>query len=109
MAPNEIQSIVIRRLVAEITRDEPVMDALDNACLAIPDVRPMIFAQATVQKLHEMRKFRHFLRHAYAVSLDGDRLKFLTTRWRQMFPAVKQDLKIFKDALLEIAEAIENP
>lgn len=43
---------------------------LDSATLEIPGVRPALLEKDTARDLHELRGFRHFLRHAYAVELD---------------------------------------
>jgi hypothetical protein len=44
------------------------------AGLAIPGVRPAIFSERTREDLDELRKFRHFFRHAYALDLRADKL-----------------------------------
>ena len=44
------------------------------AGLAIPGVRPAIFSERTREALDELRKFRRFFGHAYALDLRADKL-----------------------------------
>lgn len=50
---------------------------LDAAALEVPDQRPALLSASTVHALHELRSFRHFVRHGYAASLDPARLSRL--------------------------------
>ncbi len=52
------------------------------------------------QAADELRRFRHFLRHAYGAPLDFDRLRTLASSWRDTEPALEADLEQF-DAFLE--------
>ena len=39
--------------------------------LEVPGVRPAIIPASIMSELHELRKFRHFFRNAYALDLDA--------------------------------------
>lgn len=57
--------------------------------------------------LHDLRAFRHFVRHAYAVELDPERLADLQRRSAALRPGLEEDLDRLDDWLRELAEAVE--
>lgn len=50
---------------------------LGAMALDVEGVRPAVLSAATLASLRRLLGFRHFFRHAYAVSLDGGRLEEL--------------------------------
>lgn len=48
---------------------------LNRMGLIIPGIRPALLASDTIQKLHYLRTFRHFFRHAYGVALDYQKVE----------------------------------
>ena len=46
------------------------LDLLAQMRLEVPGVRPAIVPESVMPGLHELRKFRHFFRNAYALDLD---------------------------------------
>lgn len=76
---------------------------LDAAALAIESVRPGLLQPATVAALHDLRAFRHFVRHAYAVELDARRLADLQRRTQSLRPALEADLDQLDQWLAEVA------
>lgn len=53
---------------------------LDTASLTIEGVREPLLPETTGIALHDLRAFRHFVRHGYAVDLDPGRLADLQGR-----------------------------
>jgi len=47
------------------------LDLLAQMQLEVPGVRPAIVPEGFTPELHELRKFRHFFRNAYALELDA--------------------------------------
>jgi hypothetical protein len=47
------------------------LDLLAQMRLEVPGVRPAIIPESVMPELHELRKFRHFCRNAYALDLDA--------------------------------------
>jgi hypothetical protein len=47
---------------------------LADAAIAIPGVRPALFSPEGLAEWDALLRFRHFLRHAYVVNLDGEKL-----------------------------------
>ncbi len=81
---------------------------LDAAELTIEGVRPPLLNAGTVAALHELRAFRHFVRHAYAVELDAGRLADLQNRSARLRPALDADLDRLDDWLGRIASALDS-
>lgn len=50
-------------------------EILTDAGSAVPGLRPAAYPAEAASDWHDLRRFRHFLRHAYAVELDADRLR----------------------------------
>lgn len=65
------------------------------AILAIPGIRPAIFGEQTREALDELRKFRHFFRHAYALDLRSDKLERVLAFFISGHPAIDLDLQGF--------------
>lgn len=78
---------------------------LEAAALTIDRVRPPLLAPTTVAALHDLRAFRHFVRHAYAVELDGDRLADLQRRTAALRPRLEADLDRLDRWLGEVARS----
>jgi predicted nucleotidyltransferase len=55
------------------------------ACMVVPGVRPNIVRADIRGSLDELRKFRHFFRHAYALDLRSDKL----ARFSRCSPALR--------------------
>ena len=47
---------------------------LADAALVIPGVRPALFAPGALADWDALLRFRHFLRHAYVLGLDAEKL-----------------------------------
>jgi hypothetical protein len=50
---------------------------LEASALEIPEVRPAMVSQESLARLRRLLGFRHFFRHAYAVSFDAKQLEAL--------------------------------
>ncbi len=81
---------------------------LQNAGLEIEQVRPPILRPASLAAADELRRFRHFLRHAYAASLDPERVARVAASWTSAFASVDADLDGFRDFLRRLAESLER-
>lgn len=81
---------------------------LDSAALELDGIRPALLSRQTVEQLHELRSFRHFVRHAYAVELDGRRLEDLRQIAVGFFPDLERELDRLDEWLASISEAISE-
>lgn len=81
---------------------------LDAAALRIEGIRPPLLANATVVALHDLRAFRHFVRHAYAVELDAGRMADLQRRSAALRPDLETDLDRLDAWLGELARAVDD-
>ncbi len=81
---------------------------LDDAALEIPTTRPALLGRATVRALHDLRTFRHFVRHAYAVELASDRLVDLQGRAHRLRAPLLADLTALDAWLAQIAAQLDD-
>ena len=78
---------------------------LDSAALEVPGVRPALLRPSTVLALHELRAFRHFVRHGYATPLDALRLTSLREHAIQLRPQLETDLGDLEAWLSALADS----
>jgi hypothetical protein len=81
---------------------------LDDMALDIEGVRPRILSDAALDPLRRLLAFRHFFRHAYAVTLDGDRLGQLRTDAESALAAIGPDLDRLDAFLAELAARVSD-
>lgn len=65
------------------------------AALAVPGIRPAIFGQGVRDALDELRKFRHFFPHAYALDLRADKLDRVIELFIPAYPLIDKELVAF--------------
>jgi len=65
------------------------IETIRHATRSLPQIRPAIFDAQRRESLDELRRFRHFFRHAYALSLRHAKLR----RVLDLFPALHADLE----------------
>jgi len=73
---------------------------LRDATLELPDVRPAILRASLFASLFELLRFRQFVRHAYTVNWDVERLRALADGAITVWPEVRQNLETFRRHLL---------
>ncbi len=72
---------------------------LTDAALELPGVRPAILTADAVLHWNHLRRFRHFLRHAYAVDLDPEHLSNNVRHLRDAVTETAAPLRALIDAL----------
>ncbi|MCA9517970.1 MAG: hypothetical protein KC635_23685 [Myxococcales bacterium] len=79
---------------------------LSDMTLELPGLRPAVLAARTADELAVLLRFRHFVRHAYAVAWDPTRLSDVVSATARVWPAVDRDLRAFlaflDDVLAEV-------
>jgi hypothetical protein len=81
---------------------------LHSMALAIPEVRPAFLAPETYTALRKLLAFRHFFRHAYAVSLDRAQLADLRRVAVDARGWLGRDLDAADAFLAELATALRG-
>lgn len=71
---------ILERVARQVEGSVPIgsdwhKSLLDAAALELEGIRPPLLGRDTVRALHELRAFRHFLRHAYSVELEPAELR----------------------------------
>jgi hypothetical protein len=75
-------------------------ELLDGMAIDVRGVRPAVLADATLRLMHEGRKFRHVVRHKYALELRrADVAKNLALA-RRLVPAFARDYRRFAARML---------
>ena len=74
-------------------------ELIDRMTMDIERVRPRFLSDETAQLLHRLRSFRHFFRHAYRVTLDGDEIQINVGRVRQVHALLLADVAAFVAAI----------
>ncbi|MCC6623762.1 MAG: hypothetical protein IT385_21060 [Deltaproteobacteria bacterium] len=83
-------------------------DLLRGSTLPLPGVRPAVLAPALLADLSDLLAFRHFFRHAYAVSLDEARMRAHATVVGRVDAAVRADLTAFVTTVLGWVDELEG-
>lgn len=68
---------------------------LNRMGLLIPGIRPALLASDTIQKLHYLRTFRHFFRHAYGIDLDSQKVEENVQLASEAIPYLHRDVSAF--------------
>jgi hypothetical protein len=76
---------------------------LDDAGLDIEGVRPPILSEPSLRAAHELRRFRHFLHHAYARVLNPQRVWEVAGEWLRSADGLEADLDQFEAFLRRLA------
>ncbi len=78
---------------------------LETMALDLPEVRPPLFAQETVEMLDKYRRFRHVFRHSYGFYLVWERVAPLLRDLPECYNHVEHDVKNFFDFLTDLKGA----
>ena len=86
----------LARIARHVEGEEPSgshwpQELLEAAALDIPEVRAALLSRESLVSLRALLGFRHFFRHAYAVTLDARRLDSLRVNLLRAAPTVLDD------------------
>lgn len=76
---------------------------LENMSLDIEGVRPRVLSDESLRLLRGLLAFRHFFRHAYAVSLQAPRLDVLRADMLALRAPLERDLQALDQYLARVA------
>ncbi len=80
---------------------------LHDMTRALEGIRPRVLRDETEAALGPVLKFRHFVRHAYAVAWDAKRIASAADDLFDAWPAAREDLLAFKDFATQTAGAMK--
>ncbi len=83
-------------------------ELLEGAAIEIPELRPAILPEGQLDRLRELLRFRHFLRHAYAVELDAGRLQVLAADLTAVHASAGRAIETFEGFLVAAAHALAD-
>ncbi len=75
------------------------IDLLRRMCLEIDGIRPTLVSDDAFDLLDELRRFRHFFRHAYTAELNPEKLDDLLGKARRLREIHRQDVVKFMDRM----------
>ena len=108
----------IERLFELIARDVDGMapggeawhrDLLDQMTREVAGTRPAVIGAAQAVPLDDLRRFRHVVRHAYAIHLDAERMAPLMESLPALWREVRADLIAFADFLDDLTRRRTRP
>ena len=78
------------------------VELLESMALELDEVRPKVISTESLRLLRSLLAFRHFFRHAYAVTLDARRLEELKADMLTLEPLLEADLQQLDRFLMSI-------
>ena len=94
-AYEELFEIVARYFENQVEPERCHADLLRRMKLNIPGVRPALVSEETYAFLDELRRFRHFFRHAYGVDLDPEKVEGVAKKAVELEDRFEEDLSSF--------------
>lgn len=74
-------------------------ELLRRAALPLPHLRPEILPAGCQEDARTLLRFRHFLRHAYVVPLDREKISFVCAALARLHPLAESGLIAFRNFL----------
>ena len=75
---------------------------VDGMAVEVKGVRPAVLSESTRELMHETRKFRHVVRHKYALHLKRRDVARNLALLRKLMPAFERDWRRFAAAMLAV-------
>ena len=97
-----------QRTFAEPAGGDWHLDLLRGATRELPGIRLAVLPRAVLDPLHEVLRFRHFFRHAYAIALDGTKLAKVARHVVTVHADVDAALGAFDRFLAELSERMDE-
>jgi len=77
-----------------------------NMTLEVKGVRPSVISKELAGELDELRKFRHFIRHAYGASLEWQRIREHLVRIQSLYPIFQRQIQEFLTFLERLSNSM---
>lgn len=86
---------VARSFENQVDGERYHIDLLRRMKLEIEGIRPALLSEQSFALLDELRRFRHFFRHAYSADLDPAKVEDLVGKAQQLRELFQQDTERF--------------
>ncbi len=80
-------------------------ELLKRMNIQVVDIRPAVVSDDTTVFLDKLRRFRHFVRHAYSFEFDIDELEILGKRLASKMDLFYRDIALFKSFLERLLDS----
>jgi hypothetical protein len=102
---------IFQRIAAEINSNYPSGSnfhrrLIRSMAMDVEGVRPAVISPELLEELDELRKFRHFIRHAYGVTLKWDKVKRHIIRISRIYHQLRQQVEEFTGFLSDLAGSL---
>ncbi|GEM_PF-283927 len=77
-----------------------------SMAMDVEGVRPAVISSEMLNELDELRKFRHFFRHAYGVPLNWDKVRVHIFRIKRIYPQIREEMEGFIGFLSDLAQSL---
>jgi len=77
---------------------------LERMSLDIQGIRPSLISEESFQCLNELRTFRHFFHHAYAIDIDKEKFKIVADKVYTIKGLFSEEIKRFFNFLNKLME-----
>ncbi len=77
-------------------------ELLEQMALEIPQIRPPVIQQNTLEQLHQYRGFCHVVIHRYGFELNPDRIQELVEELPECIENFNQDIECFCEFLIQL-------
>ena len=99
---------IFRHIAATVDQSMPSgpewhRELLRQMNVALPEIRPQVTSDETVQAVDEYLRFRHVVQNVYAFEFDPERIERLVQRLRPSFDQAHVELLAFADFLDKLA------
>lgn len=98
---------IFERIANDLDKNIPTgkswhKDLLLQMEMTIPDIRPQVLSQATIESIQEYLEFRHLVRNLYSYHFDYQKMNKLVEKLPKVFKLLQDDLKQFTNFLEEV-------
>jgi len=108
-----VESTIVRVIVALEGRTPASglashAELLREATRPLPGIRPALFAPDRKEGLDELRRFRHFFRHAYALDIQFSKLRRVLDPFEQLHQDIQNDKTNFCDFIQGLINELDG-
>jgi len=82
------------------------VDLLSQMQIEVPGLRPRVIDPSVFDELQELRKFRHFFRHAYVLDFDPTIVQGHAERLMRVHPAVTKSIIGFRSHVDRVVQSL---
>jgi len=83
-------------------------ELLKKMAIEVPSIRPPLLSSRSLDVLDRLRRFRHFVRHAYNYEIDAEELLHIVKTLEGSFSSILKDIRDFQTWLETVVRGISS-